>query len=72
MEYYFSSHKTDGNRVLNGLQKINIVGRGAQGMAVLYRRKADQKLVIIKEINTTEMSKEQRTMAMNEGILKYN
>ena len=41
-------------------------------MAVLYRRKADQKLVIIKEINTTEMSKEQRTMAMNEGILKYN
>ena len=70
-EYYFSSHKTDGSRVLNGLQKLNIVGRGAQGMAVLYRRKADQKLVIIKEINTAEMSKDQRTMAINEAnVLK--
>ena len=36
-------------------------------MAVLYKRKSDQKLVIIKEINLKEMTKDQRNLAINEG-----
>ena len=38
-------------------------------MAVLYKRKSDQKLVIIKEINLKEMTKDQRNLAINEGFL---
>ena len=37
-------------------------------MAVLYKRKSDQKLVIIKEINLKEMTKDQRNLAINEGL----
>ena len=37
-------------------------------MAVLYKRKSDQKLVIIKEINLKEMTKDQRNLAINEGM----
>ena len=29
-EYYFIKHRTDGSKVLNGLVKLDIVGRGAQ------------------------------------------
>ena len=38
-------------------------------VAVLYKRKSDQKLVIIKEINLKEMTKDQRNLAINEGFL---
>ena len=30
-DYYFKSTKTDGNAVMNGYDKIKIVGRGGQG-----------------------------------------
>ena len=43
-----------------------------QGMAVLYKRKSDQKLVIIKEINLKEMTKDQRNLAINEGFFLHN
>ena len=39
-------------------------------MAVLYKRKSDQKLVIIKEINLKEMTKDQRNLAINEGTFE--
>lgn len=29
-EYYFIKHRTDGSKVLNGLVKLDVVGRGAQ------------------------------------------
>ena len=41
-------------------------------MAVLYKRKSDQKLVIIKEINLKEMTKDQRNLAVNEGFFLHN
>ena len=41
-------------------------------MAVLYKRKSDQKLVIIKEINLKEMTKDQRNLAVNEGFFLDN
>ena len=31
-DYYFKSKKTDGRKVLNGYDKIKVVGRGAQGL----------------------------------------
>ena len=40
-------------------------------MAVLYKRKSDQKLVIIKEINLKEMTKDQRNLAINEGFCTF-
>lgn len=39
---------------------------GAFGSAVLYRRKEDDAMVIIKEINMLELSASERQMALNE------
>ena len=36
-EYYFIKHRTDGSKVLNGLVKLDIVGRGAQVSSWLGR-----------------------------------
>ena len=47
-------------------EKIRTVGKGAYGAAVLYRKKDDDSLVILKEINMMELSKTERTLAMNE------
>ncbi|XP_042232485.1 serine/threonine-protein kinase Nek8-like isoform X2 [Homarus americanus] len=47
-------------------EKIRLVGKGAFGSAVLYRRKEDEALVIIKEINMLELSASERQMALNE------
>lgn len=49
-------------------EKIKIVGKGAYGAAVLYRKKDDDSLVILKEINLLELSKAERTLAMNEVL----
>ena len=47
-------------------ERIRPVGKGAYGTAVLYRKKDDDSLVILKEINIMELSKEERGQAMNE------
>nr|XP_053652731.1 serine/threonine-protein kinase Nek8-like [Cherax quadricarinatus] len=47
-------------------EKIRLVGKGAFGSAVLYRRKEDEVMVIIKEINMLELSASERQMALNE------
>ena len=39
---------------------------GAYGAAVLYRKKDDDSLVILKEINLLDLTKTERTLAMNE------
>ena len=39
---------------------------GAFGTAVLYRRREDDAMVIIKEINMLELSATERQMALNE------
>ena len=39
---------------------------GAHGAAVLYRRKDDDSLVVLKEINLLGLTKAERTAALNE------
>ncbi|KAM5181160.1 serine/threonine-protein kinase Nek8 [Mantella aurantiaca] len=47
-------------------QRIRVVGRGAFGIVHLCLRKADQKLVIIKQIPVEQMTKDERLAAQNE------
>ena len=47
-------------------EKIRIVGKGAFGNAVLYRRKDDAMMCIIKEINMLDLTASDRQMALNE------
>ncbi|XP_029401970.1 serine/threonine-protein kinase Nek8 isoform X2 [Mus pahari] len=47
-------------------ERIRVVGRGAFGTVHLCLRKADQKLVIIKQIPVEQMTKEERQAAQNE------
>ncbi|RCN30894.1 kinase domain protein [Ancylostoma caninum] len=47
-------------------ERIRTVGKGAFGCAVLYRRKEDSSLVIIKEINMYDLDSSQRQLALNE------
>ncbi|XP_019401378.1 PREDICTED: serine/threonine-protein kinase Nek8 [Crocodylus porosus] len=47
-------------------ERIRVVGRGAFGIVHLCLRKADQKLVIIKQIPVEQMSKDERLAAQNE------
>ncbi len=49
-------------------EKIKVVGKGAYGAAVLYRKKDDDSLVILKEINLLDLTKAERTLAMNEVL----
>lgn len=49
-----------------GYEKIRVVGKGAYGTAVLYRRKDDDSLVILKEINIHELNAQERQLALNE------
>jgi len=41
---------------------------GAFGTAVLYKKKDDHSLVVLKEINMTELNNQERLMAMNEVL----
>lgn len=50
-------------------ERIRVVGKGAFGQAVLYRRKTDNALVILKEINLNDMKPHDRELAMNETKL---
>ena len=43
-----------------------MIGTGAFGRAVLFRRRVDGILSIIKEINLVEMNNEDRKMSLNE------
>ena len=39
---------------------------GAYGAAVLYRKKDDDSLVILKEVNLMDLNKSERALALNE------
>ena len=57
-----------GKRVVQ-LYDVLIVGfgySGAFGVAVLYKKKDDESLVIIKEINMLDLKKAERSLALNE------
>lgn len=47
-------------------RKMKVVGRGAFGIVHLCLRKADQKLVILKQIPVEQMTKDERLAAQNE------
>ncbi|XP_074830445.1 serine/threonine-protein kinase Nek8 isoform X4 [Natator depressus] len=47
-------------------ERIRVVGRGAFGIVHLCLRKADQRLVIIKQIPVEQMTKDERLAAQNE------
>ncbi|XP_063710389.1 uncharacterized protein LOC134838953 isoform X2 [Symsagittifera roscoffensis] len=49
-----------------GFEKIRLVGKGAYGAAVLYRKKDDDTLVILKEINMIDLGAAERQLALNE------
>ena len=51
---------------LYSYEKIRVVGKGAFGNAVLYRRKDDALMCIIKEINMLDLNASDRQMALNE------
>lgn len=52
-----------------GYERIRVVGKGSFGNAILYRRKDDDELVILKEINMHELSPTERQLALNEVLL---
>nr|KAG5703861.1 hypothetical protein BaRGS_031495 [Batillaria attramentaria] len=51
---------------LAGFEKIRTVGKGAYGAAVLYKKKDDDSLVILKEINMHDLTAAERQLALNE------
>ncbi|XP_077295438.1 nimA-like kinase [Arctopsyche grandis] len=53
------------NHMVN-YEKIRTVGKGAFGTAILYRKISVDKLVVLKEIDTADLSPEERLMALNE------
>ncbi|XP_029199657.2 uncharacterized protein LOC114964483 isoform X1 [Acropora millepora] len=71
-ELYFKQEKMRGwsgmhQQSINNFEKIRTVGKGAYGAAVLYRKKDDDSLVILKEISLHELTATERQMAMNEA-----
>lgn len=52
-----------------GYERIRVVGKGSFGNAILYRRKDDDSLVILKEINMHELSPNERQLSLNEVSL---
>ncbi|XP_015792494.1 serine/threonine-protein kinase Nek8 [Tetranychus urticae] len=47
-------------------EKVRVVGKGAFGTAILYRRRLDGDLVVMKEVDVTYMNASERLMAINE------
>ena len=60
----------DKEKKLKNYEKLRTVGKGAFGAAILYRKKEDGLMVIIKEINMLDLSATERQMALNEVIRK--
>uniref|UniRef100_A0A1B0DJM5 non-specific serine/threonine protein kinase n=1 Tax=Phlebotomus papatasi TaxID=29031 RepID=A0A1B0DJM5_PHLPP len=52
--------------ILPEFERLKVVGRGSFGIAVLYRRRSDKTLVVLKQVKLSELSTEERAMAMNE------
>eukprot|EP01137_Pigoraptor_chileana_P022953 Opistho-2@7175 len=71
-ELYFRPQKLKGwslqptGQLMDQFEKIRVVGKGAYGAAVLYRKRDDDSLVILKEINMHDLNASERQMALNE------
>lgn len=71
-ELYFKQEKMRGwsgvqQQDISNFERIRTVGKGAYGAAVLYRKKDDDSLVILKEISLHDLTATERQMAMNEA-----
>lgn len=47
--------------------RVRVVGKGSFGVAILYRRTDSNILVVLKQINLSELSESERELAMNEA-----
>jgi len=47
-------------------EEIKTIGKGSFGRAILVKRKSDDQLLVLKQINVLEMSEKERNDAMNE------
>ncbi len=47
----------------------NLYFQGAYGTAILYRKKDDDSLVVIKEINMHDLAATERQLALNEVLI---
>ena len=63
------TRRRDDQNIDDLFERIRVVGKGAFGQAVLYRRKTDSALVILKEIHLHDMKPHDRELAMNETKL---
>ncbi|XP_001946936.3 serine/threonine-protein kinase Nek8 [Acyrthosiphon pisum] len=67
-ELYFSSADVRPTKTaLDGYQRIRTVGKGAFGVATLYRNTNKNNLVVIKQINMLDMTAQERQLALNEA-----
>lgn len=51
---------------IKGYEKLKTVGKGAFGTASLYKRLSDNTYVVMKEVFISDMTKEERNLALNE------
>lgn len=70
-ELYFNANllrtwSGSGSQSISNYEKIRTIGRGAYGTAVLYRKKDDDSLVVLKEITIIDLNATERQASMNE------
>ncbi|XP_066917979.1 uncharacterized protein [Clytia hemisphaerica] len=79
-ELYFNANllrswSGSSSQSISNYEKIRTLGRGAYGTAVLYRKKDDDSLVVLKEITILDLSATERQASMNEvrvlGMLSH-
>lgn len=61
-----SGNESEGEIELTGYHRIRTVGQGSFGIAVLYERLGDGQLIVMKQINLSDLTKSERDLAMNE------
>ncbi|XP_062550028.1 serine/threonine-protein kinase Nek8 [Armigeres subalbatus] len=61
-----SGNESENEIELSGYRRIRTVGQGSFGVAVLYERSLDGQVVVMKQINLSDLTKSERDLAMNE------
>lgn len=61
-----SGNESETEIELTGYRRIRTVGQGSFGVAVLYERQVDGQVVVMKQINLSDLTKSERDLAMNE------
>ncbi|XP_065093759.1 serine/threonine-protein kinase Nek8 [Ochlerotatus camptorhynchus] len=61
-----SGNESESEIELTGYRRIRNVGQGSFGVAVLYERHSDGQVVVMKQINLSDLTKSERDLAMNE------